>query len=387
MKLAADYQNAIVRENRSYVRYFLQGFTIVTLIVLVAQFSVIRLTSQPVLVTITFWTLLTLPMQGIAFLLYRYDRIAISALVISISVFSYGINLIRTIPLGFTYSMFLFVFAFALLLPFIAPRFQQIYIAGTVFIILIIMIIVPNSPLHGVFAPQPQRWLVVLDLVGLALTIMLFLVLIQRQQSRLMHLLEEMRDLNNELIVSYDATLKGWSNALDLRDKETEGHSIRVTALCVSLARHLGVAEEEVEQMRRGALLHDIGKIGIPDAILHKPGALTEEEWSIMRRHPTYAYELLYPIPFLRPAIDIPYCHHERWDGKGYPRQLKGNEIPLGARIFAVIDVWDALTNDRPYRLAWSVAQTQAYLLENMGSQFDPEVVQAFLLMLERSDP
>ncbi|MEA2575068.1 MAG: hypothetical protein QOH93_2366, partial [Chloroflexia bacterium] len=166
-------------------------------------------------------------------------------------------------------------------------------------------------------------------------------------------LFDDLQRSNIELGLAYDRTLEGWSGALDLRDKETEGHTQRVTEMAVRLARALGVRENALVHLRRGALLHDIGKMGIPDSILLKPGPLTDEEWVIMKRHPVYAHELLSPIDFLRPALDVPYCHHEKWDGTGYPRGLKGEQIPLSARIFAVVDVWDALSSNRPYRGAW----------------------------------
>jgi PAS domain S-box-containing protein/putative nucleotidyltransferase with HDIG domain len=182
-----------------------------------------------------------------------------------------------------------------------------------------------------------------------------------------------------DVTLAYDATIEGWARALDLRDHETEGHSRRVTELSVSLARHMGVDEADMAHIRRGALLHDIGKLGVPDAILVKPGELTDEERKVMQRHPRLGYELLSPIGFLRPAIDIPYCHHEGWDGSGYPRGLRGEEIPLSARIFAAADVFDALTSDRPYRSAWAPARALQYLAERAGTQFDPRVVKAFL--------
>jgi PAS domain S-box-containing protein len=184
---------------------------------------------------------------------------------------------------------------------------------------------------------------------------------------------------NADLTLAYEATLEGWSRALDLRDKETEGHSQRVTEMAVRLAIALGVPEAALVHIRRGALLHDIGKLGVPDQILLKPGKLTDEEWVIMRAHPQQAYELLAPITFLNPALDIPYCHHEKWDGTGYPRHLKGEAIPLSARIFAVADVWDALGSDRPYRKAWPRLRIAAYVREQSGLQFDPKVVAAFL--------
>jgi HD-GYP domain-containing protein (c-di-GMP phosphodiesterase class II) len=181
-----------------------------------------------------------------------------------------------------------------------------------------------------------------------------------------------------DLILAYDSTIEGWSRALDYKDKETEGHSRRVTEMTLRIAREMGMNEEELVHVRRGALLHDIGKMGIPDSILLKLGPLTEEEWEIMRLHPVYSYDLLYPIAYLRPALDIPYCHHEKWDGTGYPRGLKGEQIPLTARIFAVVDVWDALRSDRPYRSARSEEQTIENIRALSGIQFDPKVVDIF---------
>ncbi|MBO9337661.1 MAG: response regulator [Chloroflexus sp.] len=192
-------------------------------------------------------------------------------------------------------------------------------------------------------------------------------------------LTEQARQAAQAVAEAYDQTLIGWSRALDLRDKETEGHSQRVAQLTLAVAQALNIPPEEQNNMWRGAMLHDIGKIGVPDSILHKPGPLTEEEWEIMRCHTTYAYELLSPIAYLRPAIDIPYCHHEKWDGTGYPRGLRGEQIPLAARIFALVDVWDALTNDRPYRKAWSREQAYQYICEQKGKHFDPNLVDLFL--------
>jgi PAS domain S-box-containing protein/putative nucleotidyltransferase with HDIG domain len=187
---------------------------------------------------------------------------------------------------------------------------------------------------------------------------------------------------NRELVKAYDTTIEGWSRALDLRDKETEGHTQRVTEMTLKLARRLGFAEEDLLFIRHGALLHDIGKMGVPDHILFKSKSLTEEEWLIMRKHPQYAYDLLKSIDFLGSAIDIAYCHHERWNGTGYPRGLKETEIPLAARLFTVVDVWDALTSDRPYRPAWTQEEALTYIREESGKHFDPQVVEAFLKML-----
>jgi PAS domain S-box-containing protein len=192
-------------------------------------------------------------------------------------------------------------------------------------------------------------------------------------------LFADLQRSNTDLELAYDTTLEGWSRALDLRDKETEGHTQRVTDVTERLARSMGLSEAELMQMRRGALLHDIGKMGIPDSILLKPAPLTADEWEVMRRHPLYAFELISPIAYLRPALDIPYCHHEKWDGTGYPRGLKGELIPLAARIFAVVDVWDALRSDRPYRPAWPEERVRAHIRGLSGTHFDPRVVLAFL--------
>jgi PAS domain S-box-containing protein len=188
-----------------------------------------------------------------------------------------------------------------------------------------------------------------------------------------------------ELARAYDNTLAGWARALELRDELTEGHTRRVTELTLDLARIMGIPEDEIIQIRRGALLHDIGKMGVPDSILNKPGPLTAHEKRIMRMHPQYAFEMLSFIPFLQPALEIPYCHHEWWNGNGYPRGLKGEEIPLSARIFSVIDVWDALTSDRPYRLKWTQEKTLKHIRDGSGKQFDPRVVDAFLKLIEKA--
>lgn len=188
----------------------------------------------------------------------------------------------------------------------------------------------------------------------------------------------------NELVESYDSTLEGWSKALELRDKETEGHALRVTTLTLLMAQELGIKEDQMEHIRRGALLHDIGKMGVPDSILLKPGKLTDDEITVMRQHPVYAHDMLKNIDFLRPALAIPYCHHERWDGSGYPQGLKGEEIPLEARIFAMVDVWDALTSDRPYRAALSKEEAVALIKQGIGTQFDPRVAEVFLRLYEK---
>jgi len=192
-------------------------------------------------------------------------------------------------------------------------------------------------------------------------------------------LFDSQRRAHLELVLAYERTIEGWSRALDYRDRETEGHSQRVTEMTIRMARALDLAEEELIHIRRGALLHDIGKLGVPDNILLKEGPLTDDEWKIMRRHPEIAYEILSPIAFLRPAIDVPYCHHEKWDGSGYPRGLKGEQIPLAARIFALVDVWDALGSDRPYRKAWAPDRIDAHIRSLSGTHFDPGIVDLFV--------
>ncbi|MBI1795269.1 MAG: PAS domain S-box protein [Chloroflexi bacterium] len=192
-------------------------------------------------------------------------------------------------------------------------------------------------------------------------------------------LFENLRRTNTELTIAYDVTIEGWSHALDLRDEETEGHTLRVAEMVLELGKTFGMNDEALANVRRGALLHDIGKMGIPDKILLKPGELTDEEWSIMKKHPRLAYEMLAPIRYLKDSLDIPYCHHEKWDGTGYPRGLKGEQIPLSARLFSVVDVWDALTSDRPYRKAWSKEKTRQHIIESSGTHFDPVIVKAFL--------
>lgn len=189
---------------------------------------------------------------------------------------------------------------------------------------------------------------------------------------------------NSDLIHAYDATIEGWSRALDLREHETERHTARVTDMTIKLAKKMEIPDEEIIHIRRGALLHDIGKMGVPDHILLKPSSLTEDEWKLMRMHPQYAYEMLKPIFYLAPALDIPFCHHEHWDGTGYPRKLNGLEIPLAARVFAICDVWDALANDRPYRKALPRDRILEMIRAESGKHFDPQIVEKFLEIVSR---
>lgn len=229
--------------------------------------------------------------------------------------------------------------------------------------------------MHSEFAPTPDWMEFLQTLAGQAA------IAIDNSQ-----LFENLQRSNQELYLAYDTTLEGWGKALELRDKETQGHTRRVTDLTLKLARRLGIGDSELTHIRRGVLLHDIGKMGVPDYILNKPGPLNEEERYEMRKHPQYAYDLLYPIPYLRPALDIPYCHHERWDGTGYPRGLAGEEIPLAARIFAVVDVWDALLSERPYRGPWSREETIEYIKKESGKHFDPLIVQVFFELIEEEE-
>lgn len=196
---------------------------------------------------------------------------------------------------------------------------------------------------------------------------------------------EQLQHAHADLQDAYDRTIEGWIRALDLRDRETEGHTQRVTNMTEKLARAMGYTDEEIVHIRRGALLHDMGKMGIPDEILQKAGPLTDEEWVIMRRHPEMAHQMLSKILYLKEAITIPYYHHERWDGSGYPHKLKGEEIPLQARMFAVVDVWDALTSDRPYRKRMPQNEVIEYLQKEAGRLFDQQVVEKFIALLATS--
>ncbi len=194
--------------------------------------------------------------------------------------------------------------------------------------------------------------------------------------------LARLRQSEADLRTTYDLTLEGWARALEYHDRGTEGHSRRVAVMCARLARELGLDERRIAHIYRGALLHDIGKMAIPDSILTKPGPLNEEEWELMKRHPIFALNMLEDIPYLEAAVEIPHCHHERWDGKGYPRALKGTEIPLAARLFSIVDQYDALGVDRPYRKAWTQERILAFIEENAGVRYDPDIVPVFMRLL-----
>jgi HD-GYP domain-containing protein (c-di-GMP phosphodiesterase class II) len=188
---------------------------------------------------------------------------------------------------------------------------------------------------------------------------------------------------NLELSLAYETTIEGWLHALEMRDSESHGHTLRVVELTLRLASAMGLPENALLDIRRGALLHDIGKLGIPDSILYKPDQLTEEEMKILRKQPLHAYDMLAPITYLRNALDIPYCQHEKWDGTGYPRGLKGEQIPLAARIFSVVNVFDSLASDKPFRKAWPKDKILDYISEQKGKDFDPQVVDAFVKLMK----
>jgi len=201
----------------------------------------------------------------------------------------------------------------------------------------------------------------------------------QESRERISEVNEALIAKNTELVIAYDSTIEGWGKALDLRDNETENHARRVTEMTLRIARVYGMSEEDLVHVRRGALLHDIGKMGVPDAILMKEGELTPEEEKIMHSHPQNVFNILMPIAYLRPALDIPYCHHEKWDGSGYPRGLKGEEIPFAARIFALSDTWDALISERRYHKAWPREKVVEFIRSQAGTHFDPDLVELFI--------
>jgi HD-GYP domain-containing protein (c-di-GMP phosphodiesterase class II) len=204
-------------------------------------------------------------------------------------------------------------------------------------------------------------------------------MLSQNQDAKLVQTIQSLQRTNIELSLAYDATVEGFVRALEMREREPLGHTRQVAEVTARLAKAAGIQEPEIPHVRRGAFLHDIGKLGIPESILHKTEPLTDDEWTVIRSHPQISYDLLSPIVYLHPALDIPYCHHEKWDGTGYPHGMKGTDIPLTARIFAVIDVWDALISERPFRDAWPEEKASEYIREQAGLRFDPDIVDIFL--------
>ncbi|HSG26729.1 MAG TPA: HD domain-containing phosphohydrolase [Anaerolineales bacterium] len=198
-------------------------------------------------------------------------------------------------------------------------------------------------------------------------------------------LADQQKHTATELEIAYSETLEAWVRALEIRDQYTAGHTQRVLDLTLRLATKMGIPNEMLIHITRGVLLHDIGKLAISDNILRKTGPLDSQEWAAMREHPVFAYNLLKPIQYLQPALDIPYCHHEKWDGSGYPQGLQGPSIPYPARIFSVVDVWDALTTDRPYRKAWPKDDALNYIQAKSGTEFDPKVVDEFVGLMSSS--
>jgi putative nucleotidyltransferase with HDIG domain len=254
-----------------------------------------------------------------------------------------------------------------------APYFSLAAIASLIGIV--------TLEIHGYIHPTigTTRFDILLPIVILLLAAAAFIWVVMENLEKHLQRVEESEA---ELRKNYDLTLGAWAKVLEYRDKETEGHSRRLVDLCAQLAQALGLTQEEIGDLRRGALLHDIGKLAIPDEILLKPGALNDAERRMMEQHPVYAKQMLSQVIFLQPSIDVAYSHHERWDGLGYPEGLKGKEIPLSARIFAVVDQWDALMSDRPYRKAWTREKVIAYLQENAGKIYDPEIVDVFLTIV-----
>lgn len=260
--------------------------------------------------------------------------------------------------------------------PSAAARIVAVYVGASVAWILL------SDRVAGALVTDEETLLVVQNYKGIAFVLLsgaLIYALVRSHSARV----EAAAQRQHE---AYDQTLLGWAAALDLRDHSTAEHTRRVTLWTVALARSMGVEGEQLLEVRRGALLHDIGKMGVPDAILSKPGPLTDEEWAVMRRHPELAVEFLGGIDYLRGSLDIPACHHERWDGTGYPRGMKGEEIPAPARMFAVVDVYDAVTSDRPYRRALPLDEAVGLIEQGRGTHFDPAVVDAFVRLLARTE-
>ena len=283
---------------------------------------------------------------------------------------------------GRSYLIVIPIIAFIL----VGIRAGWIATAASILVYGAFIVFLRNGILETWLLPQTERVSLTMWITtGLTMLMLLVIVvaLFMSMYRFLLTALKAAQKSSAELVQTYDATLEGWAHALELRDLETAGHCHRVSEVATSLAGEAGLAEEGVRDLYRGSLLHDIGKMGVPDSILLKPGKLTEDEFRRMQQHTTYAYELLVHIPFLLRALDVPYCHHEKWDGTGYPRGLKGREIPLSARIFSVVAVSLALTSDRCYRRAWPQDKALAHIKERAGTEFDPDVVAAFLRMVE----
>ena len=300
----------------------------------------------------------------------RFTTVAVVALLVMfpLNVFS---NVLAGTSINLAATLSFMIPSYVLASIFLSPLWTGVYGYGINLLVLLMPVLAPVA--------VPDYSFVIGPLSAGTVTVTLCIVaMIHRENIE--------RDRRVALQRDYDNTLAGWSRALEIRDKETEGHSHRVTDLTLQLARACGVRDQELEFLYQGALLHDIGKMAIPDKILLKTSLLTDEEWDVMRTHPKVAYDMLSSISFLEKALVIPAYHHEWWDGGGYPFGLKGREIPLAARIFAVVDVWDALLSDRPYRKAWSREHVIQYFREQAGKQFDPEIVERFLALQKAGD-
>jgi putative nucleotidyltransferase with HDIG domain len=307
---------------------------------------------------------------GVLIVAYILSRSRLTGLAVFILLVMFPLNVFENILSGTSLNV---AVTLSFLLPsyvlaslFLAAFWMALFGYGTNLIIFLLPVLAPQV-VHGlsdIIGPLA---------VGLISVTLLIISIENRNQIE--------RDRQSELRKDYDSTLEGWSRALEIRDKATEGHSRRVTMLTLKLARACGLRGEELEYLYRGALLHDIGKMAIPDAILMKKTALDDDEWTVMQTHPKIAYDMLSAISFLQPALVVPAYHHEWWNGEGYPSGLRGEAIPLSARIFAVVDVWDALLSDRPYRKAWTKEQVLQYLREQSGKQFDPAIVEKFIAL------
>ncbi len=307
---------------------------------------------------------------GVLIVTYSISRTSLTDLAVVILLIMFPLNVFQNILEGTSLNI---IVTLSFLLPsyvlasiFLTSEWMALFGYGTNLIVLLLPILAPKM-VHGI----PD----ILGPLAVGLISVTLLIISSEYRNRIE------RDRQVEMRKTYDSTLEGWSRALEIRDKETEGHSQRVTKLTLRLGRACGLEGEDLEYLYRGALLHDIGKMAIPDAILTKKTSLDEEEWNVMRTHPKIACDMLSAIAFLQPALVVPAYHHEWWNGEGYPSGLRGEEIPLTARIFAVVDVWDALLSDRPYRKAWTKEQTLQYLKDRRGVQFDPSIVDRFIAL------
>jgi len=272
-----------------------------------------------------------------------------------------------------TYPIFLMIGALLF-----GKKAAPYFAAGSIGSLVLIVFLETNKLIHPRIGPTNFGILIPTGVLLVAAAVIIW-VIVDTIEKNLMRA----RSSEAALRSNYDLTLEAWAKVMEYRDRETEGHSRRLVELTTSLARALHFDEEQIGQLRRGALLHDIGKLAIPDEILLKPTALSGAERKIIEKHPVYAREMLAGIPFLQTSVEVAYCHHEHWDGTGYPEGLKGDQIPLLARLFAVVDTWDALRSDRVYRKAWTVEKVIAYLKKNAGTRYDPHIVQVFLGMIQ----